>query len=126
MLHRTHDLVGCAIAATDGEIGHVEGMLVDEKSWAIRYLIVNTSNWWLGHQVLVAPEWITDVSWPDRKVTIDLTRQAIQDAPPYDPERLPDRSQESRVHEHYQRDGYWQRETRSPIAPRPDSPDARP
>jgi len=125
-LRSCKEVTGYHIEAVDGEIGHVEGMLVDEKSWAIRYLIVNTSNRWLGHQVLVAPEWITDVSWPDRKVTIDLTRQAIQDAPPYDPERLPDRSQESRVHEHYQRDGYWQRETRSSIAPRRESPSGEP
>jgi hypothetical protein len=53
------------IHAKDGDIGHVQGLLVDERSWAIRFMIVNTSNWWLGHQVLVAPEWIDDVSWPE-------------------------------------------------------------
>ena len=49
-------VTGYHIHAVDGELGHVQGMLVDEGSWAIRYLIVNTSNWWLGHQVLIAPE----------------------------------------------------------------------
>jgi uncharacterized protein YrrD len=125
-LRSCKEVTGYHIEAVDGEIGHVQGMLVDEKSWAIRYLIVNTSNWWLGHQVLVAPEWIKDVSWSDRKVMVDLTRQAIQDAPPYDPELLPDRPQESRVYEHYGRDGYWHHETRSSIAPRRESTDARP
>ena len=35
-------------------------------SWAIRYFVVDTSNWWFGKRVLVAPEWIADISWPDR------------------------------------------------------------
>ena len=101
-------VTGYHIEAADGEIGHVQGMLLDDESWAIRYLLVNTSNWWLGHQVLVAPEWIAGVSWLDRKVTIDLTRQAIEDSPPYDPALVPGRSQEALVYRHYGREGYWQ------------------
>ena len=72
------------IQATDGDIGHVQGLLVDEETWAIRYIIVDTSNWWLGHQVLIAPQWIRDVSWSDATVSVDLTHQAVKDAPPYD------------------------------------------
>jgi hypothetical protein len=43
------------IEASDGGIGHVQGLLLDEDTWAIRYIVVDTSNWWLGHQVLIAP-----------------------------------------------------------------------
>jgi hypothetical protein len=113
------------ISAVDGEIGHLQGLLVDEESWAIRYLIVNTSNWWLGHQVLVAPGWISDVSWAQRRVTVDLTRQAIQDSPPYDPAGLPDRPQETLLHEHYGHSGYWQSETLSPNAAHRTAVEAR-
>jgi hypothetical protein len=102
----------------DGEIGHVQGMLVDEESWVIRYLIVNTSNWWLGHQVLIAPESITDVSWLDRKVMVDLTRQAIQEAPSYDRALLPDRTQETLVYEHYGHNGCWHYDSLAPNSPR--------
>jgi uncharacterized protein YrrD len=69
------------VLATDGDIGHVDGMLVDEKTWAIRYLVVNTSNWWQGHQVLVATESIEDISLQNATVSINLTRQAVKDAP---------------------------------------------
>jgi hypothetical protein len=95
------------IHATDGDIGHVHSMLVDEETWAIRYLIVDTSNWWLGHQVLIAPQWIQDVSWPDAKVSVDLSRRAVQDAPPYDSAARLDRHQEAGIYKHYQRDIYW-------------------
>ena len=66
------------VHASDGDMGHVEGFLVDEKTWAIRYLIVNTSNWWLGHEVLIAPQWIDHVDWTESTVSVGLTREADQ------------------------------------------------
>lgn len=95
------------IHAKDGELGHVEGFLLDEETWAIRYIVVNTSNWWLGHLVLVAPEWIDEIRWLDRTVAINLTRQSIKDAPPYDPDAELSREQEIAIHQHYDRTGYW-------------------
>jgi hypothetical protein len=98
---------GSHIHATDGDIGHVEDFLVDEHSWAIRYLIVNTSNWWGDHEVLVAPQWIDRVSWSDATVSVGLTRQAIKSAPLYDEAAQLDRQQEQAMYEHYGRPGYW-------------------
>jgi hypothetical protein len=89
------------IEAIDGGIGHVQGLLIDEDTWAIRYLIVNTSNWWLGHQVLIAPQWIKNVSWPDHAVLVNVTRQAVKDAPPYQSAVTLDRVEEIGLHKHY-------------------------
>lgn len=95
------------VHATDGDIGHIQGFLLDEKSWAIRYAIVNTSNWWLGHSVLISPEWIGEVSWSQSKVTTSLNRQAIKDAPAYDPDVMFERADEIGIYKHYGRAGYW-------------------
>lgn len=95
------------IHATDGDIGHVQGLLVDEQTWAIRYAIVNTGNWWLGHQVLIAPQWIRDVSWDEATVSVALSRQAVKDAPAYNPAVPLDRSHEMEIYRHYGRLGYW-------------------
>ncbi|WLQ16713.1 PRC-barrel domain-containing protein [Hahella aquimaris] len=72
------------IEASDGFIGHVENMLLNVQTWAIRYLVVNTSNWWQGHQVLIAPKWIKSVDWDSVTVTVNLTRQALREAPAFD------------------------------------------
>jgi len=98
---------GYHVHASDGDIGHVEEFLVDERTWAIRYLIVNTSNWWLGHQVVVAPAWIDEVSWVHSKLTTGLTRRQIQDAPAYDPQLPLNRGDEEGIYGHYRRRGYW-------------------
>lgn len=110
--HRTHEtrrfenhhlrsstaVIGHHIAATDGYIGHLDDLLLDDHSWAIRYLIVNTSNWWGGHHVLIAPQWVEDVSWPDATVSITLTRQAVKEAPPYEPGTQLDSQQKEELH----------------------------
>jgi len=49
-------VIGYHIAATDGDIGHVEDFLVDDETWCIRYMVVDTSNWWFGRKVLVSSE----------------------------------------------------------------------
>jgi sporulation protein YlmC with PRC-barrel domain len=95
------------INASDGGIGHVQGLLLDEDTWAIRYLIVDTSNWWLGHKVLITPQWIQGVSWSERTVSIDLTREAIKNSPPYDSASTLHRHQEASLYDHYHRDAYW-------------------
>ena len=100
------------VHASDGDIGHVDGFLLDDQSWTIRYLIVNTSNWWVGHQVLIAPQWIASVSWEDRKVSVSLTRDAVKGCPPYAPESRIGRDEEARIYDHYGRPGYWAREVK--------------
>ena len=100
-------VVGYHIHASDGDIGHVAGMLIDEQTWAVRYLVVDTSNWWLGHQVLIAPQWIEAVNWLDETVAVSMTRQAIKDAPVYDAQATMSRDAEDQLYQHYGHAGYW-------------------
>ena len=106
-LRSCNAITGYHIHATDGDIGHVADMLIDEETWAVRYLIVGTSNWWLGHQVLIAPQWFKDVNWLDNSVTVSMTRQAIKDAPIYDPQGSISRESEDQLFQHYGHAGYW-------------------
>lgn len=100
-------MAGYHIHASDGDIGHIAGMLIDDKTWAVRYLVVDTSNWWLGHQVLIAPQWIDTVNWFDKAVTVSVTRQTVKDAPVYDAQAAMSREAEDRLYQHYGRAGYW-------------------
>ena len=96
-LRSTHDVSGHDIQATDGGIGHVEDFFVDDETWAIRYLIVDTRNWWPGKKVLISPKWIERVSWPESKVFINLTRAAIKESPEYPEESLLTRDYETQT-----------------------------
>jgi sporulation protein YlmC with PRC-barrel domain len=72
-------VLGYAIQAEDGEIGHVWDVLVDDKAWAIRYLVVDTRHWWSGRKVLVSPEWLTHVTWDESK-TLFCIVTAVDDS----------------------------------------------
>ncbi len=98
------------IQATDGGIGHVEDFIIDTETWAIRYLIVNTRNWWSGKKILISPQWIDRVSWAESKVFVGLTRDAIKKAPEYNESALLNREYESSLYLHYNRPGYWDSE----------------
>jgi uncharacterized protein YrrD len=108
LLRSCNALTGFHLHANDGEIGHLQGFLVDDHSWSIRFIIVNSTNWWLGHHVLVSPKWIQEVSSLQSSITVNLDRQAIKDAPAYDSDADVGRDTEVTIYNHYNRNGYWQ------------------
>lgn len=76
---------GYHIAANDGEIGHAETFLVDPAGWDIRYIVVDTRNWWPGEKVLISPPMVTRIDWPNKLVHVNVARAKIKDGPRYDP-----------------------------------------
>jgi hypothetical protein len=110
-LRSTDAVGGHSIQAEDGEIGHVEDFIIDNETWAIRYLIIDTRNWWPGKKVLVSPQWIERVSSSESKVFVNLSRETIKQSPEYSEESLLTRDYETRLHQHYDRPGYWDDES---------------
>ena len=106
-LRSTHEVTGYHVQALDGELGHVEDFVIDDQTWAIRYLVVATKNWWPGRKVLVSPLWIERVSWSESKVFINLSRESIQNSAEYTEESLITHDYEIGLHRHYNRKGYW-------------------
>jgi sporulation protein YlmC with PRC-barrel domain len=82
-LRSTQAVSGYHIQASDGMIGHVTDFMMDEKSWAIRHLVVETGHWFSGKEVLISPSKIDRISYADSKVFVNLTKEAIRKAPEY-------------------------------------------
>jgi hypothetical protein len=113
-LRSTDDVTGYHIQASDGEIGHVEDFIIDDANWSIRYLLIDTVNWWPGKKVLLPPAWASDISWHQSKVFVDVNRQTIKEAPEYDSEKMVARDYEDRLFRHYNRKAYWVEESSLP------------
>jgi hypothetical protein len=77
----TNKIRGFHLVAVDGEIGHVEDFLVDEESWNVRYLVVDTSNWIGGKSVLVSPAALENVDAVRKEIRVKLTRDEIERSP---------------------------------------------
>lgn len=82
-------------------------------TWEIRYLVVDTRNWWIGKKVLVAPHWASRTSWDERRVHVDMSRQAIKDSPEWNPTAPINREYEARLYDYYGRPAYWSSGDRS-------------
>jgi hypothetical protein len=95
------------VQAEDGDVGHMVGLLIDEETWAIRYLIVSTSHWWDGHQVLIAPQWIKAFTWSDEVITVGQKRDRIKASPVHNPSEAFTRLSETELYAHYSEPGYW-------------------
>lgn len=105
-LRSVDEVVGYDIVARGGDVGRVDDFMVDDADWTIRYMVVDTSNWLTGKEVLIAPEWVEHFDWESAEVTVSLTRQQIKDSPGYEPAAL-SRDYEKQLHDHYGMRRYW-------------------
>jgi len=106
-LRSNKEIRGYHIEGTDEAIGHIQDCIVDDETWKVRFLVVDTSNWWLGKSVLIAPHWASRISWKERKVFVDLSRQKIKDSPEWNPEAAVNREYEARLYDYYGRPVDW-------------------
>ena len=100
------EVTGYHVNATDGDIGHIQDVLIDNASWNIRYFIVDTSNWWFGQHVLVSPYAVKSVDWSDRHVRLEISKDRVKSSPPWNPAELIAEEYERRLHKHYGWPGY--------------------
>ena len=107
-LRSTASVTGHDIRATDDSIGHVHDFVFDDESWAIRYLVVDTHNWWPGgKKVLLGTQWIERISWSDKMVYTKLNRAQVKNSPEYVAADPITRDYEKRLHDAFDRRGYW-------------------
>lgn len=100
-LRISDEVSGYRIATADGLLGHVEGFILDDKKWAVRYLEIDTRNWLPGRHVLVAPTWVQQVDWAQQQVRIELSRELVKSAPEYDSSKDLSRDYELALFKHY-------------------------
>jgi hypothetical protein len=107
-LRSSREVIGYYIRALDGEIGHVEDFIVEDETWVIRYVVVDTKNWlpW-GKNVIVSPSWIERVDWADERVIVDLKKDIIEKSPDFDASKPVNREYEVRLYDYYGRPVYW-------------------
>jgi hypothetical protein len=105
-LRSVASVAGYHIQATDGPVGHIQDFMLETGNWGIRYLVVDTKNWWPGKHVLLSPYAVRTISWGEREATVDVTREQVKASPPWEPAETIDRAYEERLHGYYGWPGY--------------------
>lgn len=107
-LRSTDEVLSYSIKATDESIGHVEDFIVDEETWIIRYLVVDTSNWLpASRKVIISTEWLESLKWDESAAHVSVSREQIEKSPEYDPNIALDRDYETKLYGFYGLPHYW-------------------
>lgn len=118
-------LKGQGIQAADGEIGKAKDLLFDDRTWRVRYVVVDTGDWLIGRKVLVSPSSFSLLPHEeDGPLKTELTKAQIEDCPPLDSNKPVSRQYESRLHKYYGLAPYW-RLAGTIAYPYPDAPFSR-
>lgn len=106
-LRSAHELKNYRIHASDGHIGHVDDLIVDDHAWQMRYLIVDTRDWLPGKHVLIVPAWVESFDWAAKEVRVDVSRALVEGSPEFEPAAFVNREYEEVFYDYYGRPRYW-------------------
>jgi uncharacterized protein YrrD len=111
-LRSMREVRGYAISGQDGKIGRVDDFIIADEDWIVRYLTIDTGTWIRGKRVAIAPNWIGNISYEDKTVRIDLSKETIKNSPEYDPSDPIKREYENNLYDYYGRPKYWAKDAR--------------
>jgi uncharacterized protein YrrD len=107
-LRSSKAVTGYSIEATDAEFGKVKDLIIDDKYWVVRYLVIDTSSFWPNKVVLISPTWVNSISWDDRSFRVNVSENQIKHSPEYFLGDPVTREYEDLLHNYYERPKYWE------------------
>jgi hypothetical protein len=122
MLHSARDLEKYTIGATDGDIGSVYDLYFDDRTWTVRYIVVDTGNWLPGRRVLISPLSVKEPSWSLQRLGVGLTKGEVRDSPDIDTAKPVSRQHELALATYYGLAPYWDGPYRWGAVPYPFAP----
>jgi hypothetical protein len=117
VLRSVKELFGYQILATDGDVGKVDDFFFDDRTWTIRYVVVETGGWLGGRKVLLIPAVLGEPRWEDRSFPVSLTKRRVEKSPDIDVARPVHRQHEIALHEYYSWIPYWDSGTEGLMIP---------
>jgi hypothetical protein len=120
MLFVLSALRGCAVKASDGWVGAAKDVLFDDKTWRVRWMVVDTGTWLPGRKVLIHPSAIAPLdpgppsgNWlglsmgRELVASVRLTKAQIEASPDVRDDEPVSQQMERDMYEHYGWDPYW-------------------
>ncbi len=109
-LRSVNEVCGYSIKAQDDTFGSVKDMIFDNDTWTIRYLVIDTVKWIPSKNVLISPDWVSEINWGENLINIELTKEQIKSSPEYDESTPINKEYEVRLYDFYGRPRYWEKD----------------
>lgn len=106
-LQSAKSILAYHVKCKDGSVGQVEDLLIDDETWFIRFIVVETGGLLSGKRILIAPLWIEAVRGKDSEIFIPVDSAQIKNSPEYDPVGPLAKEYVDQLEGHYDRTKYW-------------------
>jgi hypothetical protein len=107
MLINTKEIYGDKLSGLDGDLGHVKDFYFDDKTWVIRYLVVDTGSWMPGRLVLLTPHVFARLDQNEKTLDVKLSKKQIEDSPSIASHETVSQQFEERYYRSYGWPMYW-------------------
>lgn len=95
------------VNALDGDIGSVANFLIDDATWTVRYLVVNTGSVFNGRDVLISPISFGRVDFSASRLHLSLSTDKVKNSPSIDLHLPVTRQHERDYYGYYGYPHYW-------------------
>lgn len=108
-LRSTREVAGYRVCAPEDEVGVITDFVIEDTTWAIRYLRIETAEDIGGGTLFISPYWVREISWIERKVSIDTPLAQLKAVPKAGTGGggQPTRDEEEHLHEFFGKVRYW-------------------
>jgi hypothetical protein len=83
-LNNVNAVVGYSAQATDKDVGSAVDFLVDDRTWTVTGIVIDSGHWLPGRKTVVTPAQVERISWNESKVFLKMTSAALERAPAYE------------------------------------------
>ncbi|WP_198042558.1 PRC-barrel domain-containing protein [Oceanobacillus sp. AG] len=107
MYYLTSSLLTYNIDATDGEMGKIKDIYIDDNDWKIRYVIVDTRKWLPERKVLLPPDIFIGVNTEKEAMEVEYDKNTIKNSPPVPEGTDLTRDKENQLFNYFGWTRYW-------------------
>ena len=86
-LRSARHVTGYRVQVSDGELGHVIDLLLDDREWVIPYLITDTTHWRMGRPRVLSTGCVDRIEVATPRIYARVSREALENRV-YAPDRL--------------------------------------
>lgn len=76
---------GFQIQTHEGMAGLVADFIVDDVTWMLNFMVISRHNRSQDENMLISPKWIEEIDWIESKVSVNISKETIEQGPGFDP-----------------------------------------
>jgi uncharacterized protein YrrD len=106
----TNELLDFLVVAKDGNVGYLDDFYLDDKSWIIPYILVESGDWLHRKDVIIANQVIDRVDLSSRRIFLKMTQEQVESSPHIHRGKVISREQEVEYYNHFKGEYYWNKQ----------------